>query len=230
MHPTPNQRHISHLKEGTILATTQLKQLWKNEYFQTVITIVLMIVIVLGFWYGLQFALGTSYPALAVASGSMCLSPAASCDGWTHPFERTLHVGDLIIIQKMKAEEIKAEPYPNGDIIVFRKPGDEDLIVHRAIAKENRSGTWYFQTKGDGNSIPDSTSPNIPEENVVGKVVMRVPWIGHLALALRSTSGIYILVILIIIVLIIQFAFPESKQKKTEKAQSTESSEKPPET
>jgi len=214
------------------LATTdKLKQLWKNEYFQTVITIVLMIVIVLGFWYGLQYALGTQYPALAVATGSMCMEPGDYCDGWTHPFERTLHVGDLIILQKVKAEDIKAEPYPNGDIIVFRRSqGDKDLIVHRAIAKEKRDGTWYFQTKGDGNPIADSPFPNIPEENVIGRVVMRIPWIGHLALTLRSTSGIYILVILIIAVLIIQFAFPESKQKKTEEAPSTESSEKAPET
>jgi len=39
--------------------TSTFKQLWKNEYVQTVIMIVLIIVIVIGFWYGSRAALNT---------------------------------------------------------------------------------------------------------------------------------------------------------------------------
>jgi signal peptidase I len=195
----------------------KLRKLWKNEYFQTVLTIALMIIIVFGFWYGLQVMLNTPYPALTVASGSMCMQPGPNCDGWSHPFEPTLHVGDLIIVQGVNPEDIKAEPYPNGDIIVFRKLQEGDLVVHRAIAKEKKEdGKWYFQTKGDGNSSPDSPYPNIPEDYVIGRVVMRIPWVGHLALFLHNSSGIFIIMILIVILLIVELVIPAVKGKSQE--------------
>ena len=50
-----------------------LKKMWKNDYFKTVVAIVLIIAIVLGFLFGLQFGLNTSNPALTVESGSMSI-------------------------------------------------------------------------------------------------------------------------------------------------------------
>ena len=80
------------------------------------------------------------------------------CDGWTHPFEQTLHVGDIIIIQRVNAEDLNAN-YPNSDIIVYQNPSlqnnlDATPIVHRIVEKyQDVNGTWYFQTKGDGNGV-----------------------------------------------------------------------------
>ncbi|MDH7478113.1 MAG: hypothetical protein QHH17_07020, partial [Candidatus Bathyarchaeota archaeon] len=64
------------------MALETLKKLWRNEYFQTIITLILLIAFVFSFWYMAQTVLRTEYPALAVASGSML---------------PTLNVGDLII-------------------------------------------------------------------------------------------------------------------------------------
>lgn len=183
-----------------------LKKTWENEYIQTGIMIIVIIVVVFGLWYGTQIVLNTRYPALAVASGSMCKSYGIRCDGWSHPFQETLHVGDLILVQGTSADEIKASLYPHGDIIVFRRGGE--LIVHRAIAKENRSGQWYFQTKGDGNDGPDSTKPNVPEDKVIGEVILRVPWIGHIALFMRNSSGVYLITVLIVVLIIVEFIIP----------------------
>lgn len=193
---------------------TTFRQLWKNEYFQTAITIVLVILVVLGIWYGSQMVLGTEYPALAVASGSMCLEPGPNCDGWSHPFARTLHVGDLIIVQGVAPEEINAAPYPTGTIIVFHQPGTGELIVHRAIAEHTTNNVTYFTTKGDGNSGPDSTA--VPADSVVGRVVLRIPWIGHLALFMRNSAGIFVIVILIIVLVIVEFLIPAFSKKKPE--------------
>jgi len=196
------------------LTAVTLKRLWKNEYFKTAIMIILIIVIVFGFWYGFQLVQNTQYPALAVASGSMCTLPGPYCDGWTHPFEHTLHVGDLIIVQGVNPAEVRAE-YPDGDIIVFRRPGSlDELIVHRAIENATVGDKIYFRTKGDGNDTPDSYSGEgtwkgmISEDLVIGKVVLRVPWIGHIALFMRNSYGIFIIVILIIIVVIVEFVVP----------------------
>lgn len=191
-----------------------------------------MIVIVFGFWYSIQLALNTQYPALAVASGSMCILPGSYCDGWTHPFEHTLHVGDLIIVQGVNPADIKTGSYPDGDIIVFRKPGLlDELIVHRAI--ENATGPdnkIYFRTKGDGNPSPDSHTGEgswnfmVSQDLVIGKVIMRIPWVGHLALFMHNSSAIFLIVIFIIILLIIELIIPifTGKEAKTEHVESVE--------
>jgi signal peptidase I len=192
------------------------KRLWKNEYFKTAITIILIIVIVFGFWFTSQWILNTQYPALAVASGSMCQVDHMSCDGWSHPFARTLHVGDLIIVKGIEPEDIRAEPYPYGDIIVFHRPGtgsQGDLIVHRAIAKTINNET-YLTTKGDGNTNPDSWK--VPESSIVGKVIFRIPWIGHVALFMRESHGILIMIVLIAILVIVEFIFPAFSRKEPE--------------
>jgi len=206
------------------LATETLRQLWKNEYFQTAVMIILTVVIVFGFWYSLELVLNTQYPALAVASGSMCTLPGPHCDGWSHPFEYTLHVGDLIIVQGVNAAEIKAEPYPNGDTIVFRKPDyPDELIVHRAIANAIApDGKVYFRTKGDGNSDADTHHGEgawngmVSEDLVIGKVIFRIPWVGHVSLFMRNSSGILLIMALIIIVVILEFVIPAFTGKETQ--------------
>lgn len=208
-----------------------LKDIWKNEYIQTGITILAIVLVVFIFWYGTKVALNTQYPALAVASGSMCKPYGANCDGWSHPFKETLHVGDLIIVQGTVAEDIETALYPqedtNGDIIVFRQlPNDGDLIVHRAISKEKRSGEWYFQTKGDGNSGPDSSKPNIPEDQVIGEVILRVPWIGHIALFMRTPVGVYVITFLMVVLVIVEFLIPMMSRDEEDIRREEDSSSK----
>ncbi len=101
--------------------------------------IILMIVIVFGFWYGSQLVLNTQYPALAVVSTSML---------------PTLNVGDVIIVQGLPVTQIKAN-YTTGDIVVYRSPYEPDKrIVHRAVKIENPESTvtGLLQT-GDNNPI-----------------------------------------------------------------------------
>jgi signal peptidase I len=227
--------------------TASTKRLWKNEYFQTLIVVALIALIVFGFWYGSQIALNTNIPpALAVVSGSMCIPYDSGCDGWTHPFDRTLHVGDIIVIQGVNPQDLNAN-YPDSDIIVFHRPGNlNELIVHRIAAKEEIDGKWYFFTKGDGNNPPD-VWPTVPQSReydkwpaveanapqgavsqdlIVGKVVMRIPWVGHIALFMHdvlgvnnSLVGIPIVVVLIILLVIIEFVVPTRKQKETQPKQ-----------
>jgi len=201
------------------LTTQRLRRLWKNEYFQTAIMILLIVIVVFGFWFGLRLALNTDYPMLAVASGSMCTLEPNQCDGWSHPFARTLHTGDLIIIQGVNASDIHPGPYPNGDILVFRLSSQSDqLIVHRAIAETTVDGKISFVTQGDANSAPGPGSPT-PAENVIGKVVLRIPWIGHLALLMRDQSGVYLILALIIIIIAVELVLSliGSKEAETKK-------------
>jgi len=204
--------------------TATFKKLWKNEYLQTALIIGVIVLIVLGFWFSIQSVLGTQYPALAVITGSMCIPQDAQCDGQSHPFARTLHIGDLIIIQGVNPEDLNAD-YPNSDIIVFHKPTDpDDLIVHRIAAKGvGEDGIIYFYTKGDGNPTnkwPDPIQPaeydswgKVPENLVVGKVIMRIPWVGHIILFMHNSVGLPIIIALMVILLFIEFVLPLFRKK-----------------
>jgi signal peptidase I len=219
--------------------TANFKKLWKNDYIQTAIVIGLIALAVFGFWFGSQAVLNTPYPALAVVSGSMCIPYDGACDGWlsvSHPFARTLHKGDLIIVQGVSPEDLNIN-YPDSDIIVFHQPGDpSDLIVHRIVAVDKVDGTLYFRTKGDGNSAtkwPGTPSvneydpwrtdgvPGVREDLVVGKVVIRIPWVGHIVLFMRNSVGLPIVVALIIIIVILEFVLPLMKEKKPSEQQET---------
>jgi signal peptidase I len=193
--------------------TSTSKRLWKNEYFQTAVMIGLIVIIVFGFWYGSRAILKTDYPMLAVASGSMCMLPGPSCNGWDHPFERTLHVGDLIVVEGINVSDIYAAPYPDGDIIVFHQLNGDELIVHRAIERIIENGEIKYRTKGDGNISPDQP---IPADHVIGKVILRIPWIGHLALIMRNSAGVYLIVALILILIFLERLIPVFRGKKPE--------------
>jgi signal peptidase I len=93
-------------------------------------------------------------------------------------------------------------------------------IIHRAIDKKKINSTWHFLTKGDNNIAPDgsyaylnksndyylievNTSDGIfiPESEIVGVVLFKIPFIGFL--------NIYFIPILsfIIVLLLILFIF-----------------------
>jgi signal peptidase I len=206
----------------------------RKEYIKSIAAIAIIVIVVLGFFFGLGFALNVDVPIRVVESGSMCVPYDGACDGWSHTFAPTLHVGDIIIIQGVKAEDIKTD-YPNSDIIVYLNPTNPTAtpIVHRVVAKYQINGTWYFQTKGDGNGTPyptavstgeyDSnsiwhTGQGVPENLILGKVVMRVPWFGHITLFLRNNNwGLPVIIGLILILLVLEFVYPVIKSMKNKK-------------
>jgi len=182
------------------LAAATLKQLWKNEYFQTAIMIILMIVIVFGFWYGSELVLNTKYPALAVVSESML---------------PTLNVGDVIIVQGLPAAQINAN-YTSGDIVVYRKPGyPDERIVHRAVEKVLKGNYYEFTTKGDNNVGSD---PPFNESYLVGKVIARIPCVGNFPLFVNALGNFYyftIIVIIIVINILLSLLFDSDEEKKS---------------
>lgn len=222
------------------MAASKWKRYWKNDYVQTAAVIGLIVAIVLGLFFGAQLILDTPYPTLTVETGSMCVPCDGRCDGWSHPFEPTLHVGDLLIVQGVDPKSLNTN-YPNSDVIVFHEPGNPNrLIVHRIVAAETINGTLYFQTKGDGNSGPNYLYPVTPpvaeydkwlgglgvsEDLVVGKVVGRVPWVGLATLFLRrSPYGLPLVIIIILVLIILEFVLPVVKKRIVQQKQRSESS------
>lgn len=147
----------------------KLPEVLERDYVQSILMIVVVVLAVLAFWYGLRFAYGVENPLLAVASGSM---------------EPVLYRGDLILVEGIQNfSEVHAAPKDAeqpGDIIVYQ--GTNDLIVHRAVEKTlNNDGTWSFTTWGDNNNHEDPRP--VHENQVVARYTgFKVPVLGLIAL------------------------------------------------
>jgi signal peptidase I len=209
------------------------KRVWKNEYFKTAVAIILIVAIVLTLLFGLQFVLHTPDPALTVESGSMSIPYDGADNFWdsiAHPFDRTLSIGDIIIVEGVNPKDLNTN-YPNSDIIVFHSPSDYNiLIVHRIIGTVVYNGTTYFLTKGDGNGNPwpqkpisgedpwdGGSPPGVPSSYIVGKVVMRIPWLGWVTLFMKDNSwGLPLIIALIMLLVVIEFIVPILREKKPE--------------
>ena len=183
------------------LKQTKLAELFRRDDVQTVIMLAIVVVSVFGFWYGLRFAFKTEQPLFYVDGISML---------------PTLQDGDLVLVQgEQNACKIHAAPKDAdqpGDILVFYSAVDK-RIVHRAIDKRMEGDIWYFETRGDNNRVSDG---EIPEGNVVGKVVGRVPLLGYVFMFFEPLQVKLALILLWVIFLIIVEFFPRLGKKGEE--------------
>jgi signal peptidase len=146
----------------------------KKELVRYGATFIILIALFYGGTFVLRQALGTENPMMVVISQSMV---------------PTLGVGDFIFIQAVENfDDVRTGGPPEGDILVFLRPGfDDEYIVHRAIEKTQRENIWVYTTKGDNNAFPDAIP--VPQSNVIGKVVNRIPIIGYFSLFIKTMKG-----------------------------------------
>lgn len=111
------------------------------------------------------------YAILEVISGSM---------------EPTIHVGDLIIINKNE------ETYNENDIVTFYDQ-EGSFVTHRIISINKEE----MITKGDNNNSEDKP---LPTANIVGKYVTRIPLVGRV---LSSIKNPFILTMIFILGLLV---------------------------
>ncbi|MBW2996396.1 signal peptidase I [Candidatus Woesearchaeota archaeon] len=184
-----------------------LKKIWwfiweDNSIWSWIVNIILAFILIKFVVYpviGLIFS--TSYPIVAVVSGSMehdgsfndwwesgALCEDSSCnqaiyyqnfgitkqDFQNFRFKNGFNQGDIMLLRGVKPEKIDL-----GDILVFQSTRP-DPIIHRVIKIEKRNTTYYFQTKGDHNlaSYPGLKEIEINENRVIGKAYLRVPYLG----------------------------------------------------
>lgn len=92
----------------------------------------------------------------------------------TGSMEPTLPVGSMAFTKEQ-------DSYNVNDIVMFKENGE--IITHRII----ESGNGYVITKGDANNAQDD---EITEQQIMGKVILKVPYIGYLYIWLQSPIGI----------------------------------------
>ncbi len=104
------------------------------------------------------------------------------------PFENGMNRGDVIIVYGRSAELIDV-----GDVVLFKgqdkvllENGEEESlfflnygpIIHRVVAKSYENGTYYFTTKGDNNPAIMQKEVNIPQQDILGVAIIRIPYLG----------------------------------------------------
>jgi len=150
-----------------------------------VISLFLIIIITLSLYSMLQYRKNPDrapsvlgFCALSVLSGSM------------RPY---LEPGDMIVNRMVSAEEVKA-----GDVITYRT--GSSLVTHRVVREIEENGKRSFITTGDANNTADS-SP-ITEEQLVGKVLFKIPYGGYVARFIASPIGMLVTAIPVFLILI----------------------------
>ena len=156
----------------------------KEDTWQSwLVSLVLAFVIIkFVFFPVLSFSMGTPLPLVVVESCSMYHS--TDFDGWWEsnavwynrkditksgfgdfPFRNGLNKGDIILV-------LGRGDYEVGDVIVFKSEFKFPLI-HRIVETDPVVGT-----KGDNNFNQLPQEQEIPEEEILGKSLVRVPGLG----------------------------------------------------
>lgn len=85
-----------------------------------------------------------------------------------------------------------------GDVITFDSVSTEhngNIVTHRVIGIiKDENGNYSYQTKGDANLIEDSAS--VPYKNVIGRVALKIPYLGRIQLFIASGLGWLFLILI----------------------------------
>ncbi len=121
-----------------------------------------------------------------------------------YDYTNGLNIGDVMILygknpQKIEVGEILVfipqDKMVNGESYFFNNYGP---VIHRIVNKyeDEQTGKIYFQTKGDHNPISQPRfETEIPEEDVIGVAVARIPKIGYVKLAFVYIVDIFLYII-----------------------------------
>lgn len=103
-----------------------------------------------------------------------------------------IKINDVVVTKKIPEDKLKI-----GDIVTFYTPDPRFngiIVTHRIVDILNNNGKKEYRTKGDNNNVEDTALINY--DNIVGKVILKVPRLGYVQVFL-ATQGGWIFVILI---------------------------------
>lgn len=196
------------------------KKIWnfiweEDSVWSWIVNIILAFVIIKFIVYpGLGFLLGTTYPIVAVMSGSMehdgtfdewWISKTARCEESNmctqmefykeyaltkdqfieFPFKNGFDTADIMVVKGAEPEQIEV-----GDVVVYWA-SEPIPVIHRVIKKWSDNDLILLRTKGDHNSNVNYNERTINADNVVGKAVLRIPYLGWIKIGFVRFLGYF---------------------------------------
>ena len=95
--------------------------------------------------------------------------------------------GDVVVVADRDPATVA-----EGDVITFTRGGNEVPVTHRVITVVDDAGGLAFETKGDANTDPDASL--VPAGNVIGTVILTIPYIGYVVQFTNTPYGFIALV------------------------------------
>ena len=126
----------------------------------------------------------------------------------TNSMEPTININDVVINKEVEKNEINV-----GDVITFLHNGE--VITHRITKIDNDGDEVHYTTKGDNNNIEDTFKINY--ENIKGKHVLTIPYLGRVVQLLENKLIFLIILLIILVVILVQLQNQEKKDNRREK-------------
>ncbi len=111
--------------------------------------------------------------------------------------EPTYHVGSIVYVKKAEPLELKA-----GDAITYKISGGT-VVTHRIVEVVNGEDGQApsFKTKGDAADMIDGTP--VKADNIIGKVMFSVPYLGYLSDFIHKPHGLFVTVAVCVLALVL---------------------------
>ena len=144
----------------------------------SIFAILIIVVIMVGAYFVDQYmSVKSGEPRAPLFGAYVIISPS---------MVPNINVLDAVVTMRVDAEKLEKE-----DVITFisQDPAHRGItITHRIIGvMETSNGEYAYRTKGDNNNVEDKTL--VSHDDVIGKVVFRIPYIGYLQQFLTSSFG-----------------------------------------
>jgi len=128
--------------------------------------------------------------------------------------EPAIKIGSIVMVKPVKEYKI-------GDVITFGEmTKDQESTTHRIYDIKEIEGKLVYITKGDANNSSDTKE--IQESEVMGKVLLNIPYLGYAVDFTKKPLGFALIIIVPTAVIIgdeIKKIYGEVKKKKNNKVE-----------
>lgn len=126
----------------------------------------------------------------------------------TDSMQPSINAGDIVIVKNGKKDKIR-----QGDVITFNQ--NDEVITHRVIKNITEESNVEYITKGDNNNTEDTFK--VKYDDVIGKVIITIPYLGKIISILDNKIIILILLLVILIIVFIKIEKNEKLENRREK-------------
>lgn len=108
--------------------------------------------------------------------------------------EPNVKTGSIVLIRPV-------ETYKLGDVITYGKDTRTDVpTTHRIVQIRTIENTVLFTTKGDANE--DADKVEVSQKEIIGKVVLHVPYVGYIIAFARKPIGFFLIILVPALIII----------------------------
>ncbi|MFC8597901.1 signal peptidase I [Isoptericola sp. NPDC057191] len=148
--------------------------------------------------------------ALALAGAAVAvpkLVGATPLTVLTGSMEPALSPGDVVVVRPVDPADVRV-----GDVVTFQPvSGDPTLVTHRVAGVTwGTDGAAGFVTRGDANGADDDP---IVSDQVQGRVMYSIPWLGHLTNASWGPTAVKIGAVALILYGVVMVVTPDRSRR-----------------